>query len=685
MRATGQATVADRAACRKTSGGWCGARDPRRMARRLGRRLAGLRRRVAGHQADRGRARAARAIPSSASAAAACCRQHTDSRATDDVSPATRAAAAGQPGARPRRHGAERRPDPGDGDREVPAALRGRVGRRGSRRSAFSTRSSARLQRGDVQAIGAATTRNFFGPIQTIIPWASNFYTETLIEQARARVRRRFLGLLDARRHVRRRHGLHLRAGAQGGGAGAPAGDHVATRSASCEHALPFAMEPVVYDFAINERGTFAELLRRRRGAAAAGLLRADGAAVAAARTRARCRRCAGPSWTASAPPAARKPELRGMVQTLFDRLLPRAEGGDGERRRRWTSCWSRTASIARSTSRSAPTCETGASAWRRTACPPSTDDRGRARRTDVIDATASGRCRRSAARARHCRRLRAGEVAVVTLAAGAGSRWTQGAGVVKALHPFCKLGGRHRTFIEMHLAKSRRIGATCRHAAAARLHHQLPDARADRAIPRRASRTTATPGRCCSRRAERSGCGWCRWCATCASPGRRCRSSCSTSRQQKVRESLHAALIGWARAGRRRRATTPTTCRCQCLHPVGHWYEVPNLLRNGVLARLLDERPQLKYLLLHNIDTLGADLDPALLGLHIAQRRVPDLRGDHAAHRGPRRRAGARGRPAAPGRRPGHAARGGRVRAVLLQLADDLDRHRPAAGACSA
>ena len=27
------------------------------------------------------------------------------------------------------------------------------------------------------------------------------------------------------------------------------------------EHALPFAMEPVVYDFAINERGTFADLL----------------------------------------------------------------------------------------------------------------------------------------------------------------------------------------------------------------------------------------------------------------------------------------------------------------------------------------------------------------------------------------------------------------------------------------
>src|SRR5687767_6230068 len=41
------------------------------------------------------------------------------------------------------------------------------------------------LKSGDVQSIGAATTRNFFGPIQTIIPWASTFYTERLVEQTR--------------------------------------------------------------------------------------------------------------------------------------------------------------------------------------------------------------------------------------------------------------------------------------------------------------------------------------------------------------------------------------------------------------------------------------------------------------------------------------------------------------------
>ena len=42
---------------------------------------------------------------------------------------------------------------------------------------------------------------------------------------------------------------------------------------------------------------------------------------------------------------------------------------------------------------------------------------------------------------------LAAGAVAVVTLSGGAGSRWTRGAGVVKALSPFCRLAGTHRTF----------------------------------------------------------------------------------------------------------------------------------------------------------------------------------------------------------------------------------------------
>lgn len=85
----------------------------------------------------------------------------------------------------------------------------------------------------------------------------------------------------------------------------------------------------------------------------------------------------------------------------------------------------------------------------------------------------------------------------------------------------------------------------------------------------------------------------------------------------QKVRESLHATLIAWAKqAGEAQNYTD--NLPMQCLHPVGHWYEAPNLLRNGVLRGLVAERPQLRYLMLHNIDTVGANVDPGLLGLHM-------------------------------------------------------------------
>jgi hypothetical protein len=64
----------------------------------------------------------------------------------------------------------------------------------------------------------------------------------------------------------------------------------------------------------------------------------------------------------------------------------------------------------------------------------------------------------------------------------------------------------------------------------------------------------------------------------------------------------------------------------------------VANLLLNGTLRTLLAERPQLSYILLHNIDTLGANLDAELFGQHISsgatlsvevtQRRIEDRGG---------------------------------------------------------
>jgi len=92
---------------------------------------------------------------------------------------------------------------------------------------------------------------------------------------------------------------------------------------------------------------------------------------------------------------------------------------------------------------------------------------------------TLPARCRMNGRRLA-LRPLRAARRRVVTLAAGVGSRWTQGAGVVKALHPFCKLGGSHRTFLEVHLAKNRRIGRRHGLDVPHVVTHQLLDTRAD-------------------------------------------------------------------------------------------------------------------------------------------------------------------------------------------------------------
>ncbi len=116
------------------------------------------------------------------------------------------------------------------------------------------------LEHGDIGAVGACTQKNFDGPIQTIIPWAGNLYTDTLIRRARAEFGEDFWG-------------FWMLGGMSGGGMGflfsperkpeAQARMQVimSETKRAMEHCVPFAMEPVVYNFAINERGTHAALL----------------------------------------------------------------------------------------------------------------------------------------------------------------------------------------------------------------------------------------------------------------------------------------------------------------------------------------------------------------------------------------------------------------------------------------
>ncbi len=180
------------------------------------------------------------------------------------------------------------------------------------------------LKAGTVPAIGAATTRNFRQPIQAIIPWASNYYTEALITQAQADFGKDFWG-------------FWMLGGMSGGGMGFIFAPHrkaeaqarlqeiMSRTKHELQHALPFAMEPVVYDFAINERGTFADMLNGDKALMPAGyyallappLLKQDRNELSP------LRRVELDKFGAA---CRTQPELRGMVQTLFDAMLPRGK-----------------------------------------------------------------------------------------------------------------------------------------------------------------------------------------------------------------------------------------------------------------------------------------------------------------------------------------------------------------------
>jgi hypothetical protein len=234
----------------------------------------------------------------------------------------------------------------------------------------------------------------------------------------------------------------------------------------------------------------------------------------------------------------------------------------------------------------------------------------------DVVDVETMAPAERERLAAMGLQALADGSVAVVSLAGGAGSRWTKGAGVVKALNPFARLGGKHRNFVEVHLAKSRRIGRLCGSPVphvftTSYLTHAPVQAWLERAgnygYP---GPLYLSPGRNVGLRliptARDLRFAW-----------EEMPQQLLDEQAQKVRESLHAALIRWAEQAGEGSDYTDNLPN-QCLHPVGHWYEVPNLLRNGVLAQLFAERPNLRYLMVHNIDTLGADVDPLLVGQFI-------------------------------------------------------------------
>ncbi|MAT71721.1 MAG: UTP--glucose-1-phosphate uridylyltransferase [Planctomycetaceae bacterium] len=461
----------------------------------------------------------------------------------------------------------------------------------------------AALEQGDIRAVGAATTRNFTGPLQQIIPWATNLYTDTLIDEVRAAFGKQFWG-------------FWMLGGMSGGGMGFvfdPAAraagqqwlaENMPAVKARLERALPFAMEPVVYDFTINDRGTWAELRTGRDAAMPESyyLLQA-------------------PAWIRSETRNL-SPQLQGELQRLgqevgddgrlaarvLQRLLPHAHDGQS-RDAELSDLLRRYGFDPEQHEQIRGDLRAGRIGLAQNRLPASAKIED-VHPGDVVEARGDAVDRFGELGAAA---IRDGQVAVISLAAGAGSRWTGGAGTVKTLHPFAKLDGRHRNFLEVHLAKTRRVS---RQFDAPISHVFTTGYMTDEPIRAHladcddyglSGGVFVSPSRSVGLRmipmVRDLRFAW-----------EEMPQQVLDEQQEKVRASVRAALIDWAVAMGEGADYTDNQPR-QCLHPVGHWYEAPNMLRNGVMRELLQRQPQLKYLMLHNIDTLGADVDPRMLG----------------------------------------------------------------------
>jgi hypothetical protein len=469
------------------------------------------------------------------------------------------------------------------------------------------------LREGDVRALAENTMRNWREPLKTVIPWVTNRFTETVIARSRERLGADFWGFL-------------MLGGMSGGGMAmfvAPErrdafrDDVLAIMQQTkreLEDALPFAMDPVVYDFAINRRGTTAQLQTAEDALLPARyyalqlpeLVRREPDAIPY------LRRAEIDLFTSQ----CRQPEqsfqlLRTTVSSLFrvadpaSRSEQQAWDAESERIKRENGFDLVQHERIREDLRN------GRIGLARNRLPVDTQIED-VNDGDVVRIPANGALRSLGEAA-----LAKGKVAVVSLAAGVGSRWTKGAGVIKAVNPFVEMDGNHRSFLEIHLAKTRHTVTT----------YGTP-------LPHLVTTSFLTHGPIEKHLRLNDNYGYDG--PLYLSPGRsigqrlipmvrdlvflweEMPQETLDEQKQKVRDAVRRAMMEWAREKGEASDYTDNV-PIQRFSPPGHWYEVPNLLRNGVLARLLREHPQVETLMLHNIDTLGADLDPAALGAHLA------------------------------------------------------------------
>jgi hypothetical protein len=467
------------------------------------------------------------------------------------------------------------------------------------------------LKTGNIPSIAKITHHNFHGPVQTIIPWTTNIYTEILINKIQEEFGDHF-------------HGFWMMGGMSGGGMGFIFDPEYKIRAQKrlqslmsetkkrLEHAVPFAMEPVVYDFSINETGTVCKLLESREAMMppgfynliAPGLLKKDMGTLT----------------------NAQRNELEHLeeyykhgsgygkfISGLFERMMPQSGKETGD-----NYCLDELLEQNGFDREIHNQIKTDLKSGRIGMAQNRLPVNSKIEDVNSSEIYHSDKDLSDTGYQKGLEALKNGELAIVTLAGGIGSRWTKGAGVVKSLHPFVNMQGRHRNFIEIHLAKNRKISTLCGRSiphvftTSYLTHTAIKDYLEYEKNYHYEGTLLLSPGKSVGLRlipTERE----------LRYLWEEMPQQMLDEQAQKVQDSLRGTLIKWAKQmgeGEDYRDNLPG----QCMHPVGHWYEFPNLLLNGTLEKLLKENARLNYLLIHNIDTLGASAIPGILGFHIQQ-----------------------------------------------------------------
>ncbi|NWJ52091.1 MAG: UTP--glucose-1-phosphate uridylyltransferase [Bacteroidetes bacterium] len=469
------------------------------------------------------------------------------------------------------------------------------------------------LKKSDIQKLASYTSENFDEPIKTIIPWATTHFTETIIAKAKKLFGSDYWGFL-------------MLGGMSGGGMGmfvnpsihAEAKETILkmlceTKDEMCDY-MPFAMTPVVYNFNLNHKGSAATLLTgldalmpgayyalhiprlvRQNPELLPDIRKAEIDIVSAK----------------SSQNDEAYPMLRSIVGNLFkfssnvESVERQQQDAEVDRIKRENGFdFIQHEQIRQDLFK-------GRIGLSRNRLPSETviedvspEEVFELNGTDVAMKQIGEEA------------ISAGKVAVLCLAGGVGSRWTKGAGVIKAINPFIEMSGQHRSFLEIHLAKNQKTafkysGSIPFIVATSYLTHQ-PIEKVLNQTKNFGYRDNVylSPGKSIGQRfipMERD----------LRFLWEEMPQEQLDENKQKVRDAVRATMINWARE-KGESSDYIENISQQRLSPLGHWYEVSNMLRNGALATLLNENPNVDHIMLHNIDTLGADVSPEAIGRHI-------------------------------------------------------------------